>query len=146
MCARVLHYCASLLCITNLCNIVVHSVEHVTVSMCTPTHTPIHAPSRHVHIKLFSLSLSLSLSPSPLSYYGLLLWFPEYFKCIHEKQMNCAFDISSPDTCAPSGVTVECNETGSIYIDSLYTSLATIPGTILGIITVNVLGGKVMLG
>lgn len=79
-------------------------------------------------------------------YYGLLLWFPEYFKCIHEKQMNCAFDLSHPDTCVPPGAVLQCNETGSIYVDSLYTSLATIPGTILGIITVNVLGGKVMLG
>ena len=58
----------------------------------------------------------------------------------------CAYDLDDPDKCAPPDVTIQCNETGSIYIDSLYTSLATIPGTILGIITVNILGGKLMLG
>ena len=113
-------------------------------------HPAIHMTRVHVHfLSLPSLSLSLSLtlsSLSPFSYYGLLLWFPEYFKCIHEKELGCAFDASQPDSCAPKGVTLVCNETGSIYVDSLYTSLATIPGTILGIITVNVLGGKVMLG
>ena len=60
--------------------------------------------------------------------------------------MDCAFDLHEPDICAPPDAMIQCNETGSIYIDSLYTSLATIPGTVLGIITVNVLGGKVMLG
>ena len=79
-------------------------------------------------------------------YYGLLLWFPEYFKCIHEKELECSFDLDHPDSCAPKGTIIECNGTGSIYVDSLYTSMATIPGTVLGIITVNILGGKIMLG
>ena len=104
---------------------------------CTHTYTCTHAHMRaHTHTHTHS-------------YYGLLLWFPEYFKCIHEKELNCTFNLEHPDSCSPpSAVTdgIVCNETGSIYVDSLYTSLATIPGTILGIITVNILGGKIMLG
>lgn len=86
--------------------------------------------------------LPLSLS----SYYGLLLWFPEYFKCIEERAQNCYFD--EHDVCVPSNLTgvPQCNSTGSIYLDSLYASLATIPGTVLGIFTINLIGARIMLG
>ena len=33
-----------------------------------------------------------------------------------------------------------------IYLDSLYVALAGIPGTLLGILTVNIVGAKAMLG
>ena len=33
-----------------------------------------------------------------------------------------------------------------IYLDSLYVALAGIPGTLIGILTVNIVGAKAMLG
>ncbi|XP_064387785.1 synaptic vesicle glycoprotein 2C-like [Halichondria panicea] len=78
-------------------------------------------------------------------YYGLLLWFPEYFKCVYQSENNCILSSNEGHRCAPN-VTAICNSTGSsLYLDSLYTALATIPATVLGIITVNILGGKLML-
>lgn len=78
-------------------------------------------------------------------YYGLLLWFPEYFKCIHERELNCTFSLEDPDSCVAPGVNEVCNSTGTIYADSLYASLATIPGTILGVLLINVVGAKPMM-
>ncbi len=79
-------------------------------------------------------------------YYGLLLWFPEYFKCVYQSENNCILSSNEGHRCAPN-VTAICNSTGSsLYLDNLYTALATIPATVLGIITVNILGGKLMLG
>ena len=83
--------------------------------------------------------------PPPPSYYGLLLWFPEYFKCIHERELNCTFSLEDPDSCVAPGVNEVCNSTGTIYADSLYASLATIPGTILGVLLINVVGAKPMM-
>ena len=63
-------------------------------------------------------------------YYGLFLWFPEYFKHIQEQELN---ETSSGNTSI------------GIYMDSVYTALAAIPATILGILTANILGRKIML-
>lgn len=88
-----------------------------------------------------------------LSYYGLLLWFPEYFKyienCNYQRTHNCSFNSVSTDSCAPSDT--PCNKTLSgesdndVYLDSLFVALAGIPGTLLGIFTVNFIGAKSML-
>ena len=86
-------------------------------------------------------------------YYGLLLWFPEYFKyienCNYQRDHNCSINPLHPDH-ACSSSSVKCNETSEpngdkIYLDSLYVALAAIPGTVLGILTVNVVGAKSML-
>ena len=93
--------------------------------------------------------------PSSYSYYGLLLWFPEYFKyvedCNYQKDNNCSMHPVNPDpSCSLSPV--QCNDTrdeaagSGIYRDSLYVAMAAIPGTLLGILTVNVVGAKAMLG
>jgi len=87
------------------------------------------------------------LPPSPPilpSYYGLILWFPEYFKCIQEQANNCTFNINTT-LCAPPGTTTLCNSTSNIYLDSLYTALAGIPGTVFGVFTVNLIGPRIML-
>lgn len=86
-------------------------------------------------------------------YYGLLLWFPEYFKyienCNYQRTHNCSFNSVSTDSCAPSDT--PCNKTLSgesdndVYLDSLFVALAGIPGTLLGIFTVNFIGAKSML-
>lgn len=138
-------------------------------STAVPVHTgsvpqsSLESNGRHadrvVHI-LFrvnpsSLTLdTLSIFSSPSSYYGLLLWFPEYFKyienCNFERNHNCSINPSHPEhSCSPSGEA--CNMTRSgredeIYLDSLYVALAGIPGTLLGILTVNIVGAKAMLG
>ena len=38
------------------------------------------------------------------------------------------------------------NSSINVYIDGVYVSLAALPATLLGIVTVNLLGGKIMLG
>lgn len=78
-------------------------------------------------------------------YYGLLLWFPEYFECIHERANNCYFNFNS--TCATLNTTnlTQCTDSSSAYVDSLYTALATIPGSLLGVFTINIIGAKLML-
>ena len=78
-------------------------------------------------------------------YYGLMLWFPEYFKCVHERAEVCYSDYDK--TCADlSSVNVaKCNDTTSPYSDSLYTALATIPGSVLGVFTINSIGARLML-
>ena len=78
-------------------------------------------------------------------YYGLMLWFPEYFKCVHERAEVCYSDHDK--TCADlSSVNLaKCNDTSSPYSDSLYTALATIPGSVLGVFTINTIGARLML-
>ena len=97
---------------------------------------------------MLSMSPSLLLSlPPTLSYYGLTLWFPEYFKCIQEQANNCTFNLNAT-LCAPPGTTTICSShenTEKIYLDSLYTALAGIPGTVLGVFTVNIVGPRIML-
>ena len=78
-------------------------------------------------------------------YYGLMLWFPEYFKCVHERDRVCYSDFNK--TCADlSSVNLtKCNDTTSPYSDSLYIALATIPGSVLGVFTINTIGARLML-
>ena len=83
-----------------------------------------------------------------------MLWFPEYFKyiedCNFERSNDCSINPSHPDrSCSVSMET--CNVTrgergDDIYLDSLYVALAGIPGTLIGILTVNIVGAKAMLG
>lgn len=89
----------------------------------------------------------------PFRYYGLLLWFPEYFKyieqCNYQQEHNCSLHDNSHHSCSDSPI--PCNMTSNsgdndIYLDSLYVALAGIPGTVLGILTVNIVGAKAMLG
>ena len=84
-----------------------------------------------------------------------MLWFPEYFKyiedCNYARSHNCTLDLTSSATsCIPSDSTEPCdlnntNNNDDIYSDSLYVALAAIPGTLIGIITVNMIGPKTML-
>ena len=67
-------------------------------------------------------------------YYGLLLWFPEYFKRLDNKANNISSSLDGGS-----------NSSISIYTDSMYISLAALPSVLLGIFTVNLLGGKIML-
>ena len=66
---------------------------------------------------------------------------------MYQEQNDCIYSVSERGSCAPNVSTV-CNDTtgSSIYLDSLYTALATIPATVLGIFTINIIGGKLMLG
>ncbi len=78
-------------------------------------------------------------------YYGLLLWFPEYFKRIQKEELNATGHYIDMSHNASSNCSNYSSSSQGIYIDSVYTSLAAIPATILGILTANILGGKVML-
>ena len=63
-------------------------------------------------------------------YYGLQLWFPEYFKRLESG-------------CNGGNSTDECNL--RYYQDTLYTALASLPGGIAGIILINFIGGRLQL-
>lgn len=78
-------------------------------------------------------------------YYGLLLWFPEYFKCVNEITYNCTFGLE--DSCAADREnSVPCLVGSNVYLDSLYSALSGIPGTILAVFLVNLVGPRVLLG
>ncbi len=131
-----------------------------TYSYCTHTHTYSYYAHTHSHTYSYyarththtaiahTHTYSYYGHTHTYSYYGLLLWFPEYFKCVYQQENHCVFDTGDePHRCAPPNVSIVCNSTGSsLYLDSLYTALATLPATVLGIVTVNILGGKLMLG
>ena len=69
-------------------------------------------------------------------YYGLQLWFPEYFKKLREE--TCKLEATA-STCA--------NATDlQYYQDTLYTAIASLPGNIAGALLINIIGGKVQLG
>ena len=69
-------------------------------------------------------------------YYGLQLWFPEYFKKLREE--TCELEATA-STCT--------NETDlQYYQDTLYTAIASLPGNIAGALLINIIGGKVQLG
>ena len=76
-------------------------------------------------------------------YYGLQLWFPEYFKrleldCLIEEIINGTLPLQ-PDNCS--------NATSyRFYQDTLYTALATLPGNLLGVLLINIIGARVQLG
>ena len=65
-----------------------------------------------------------------------MLWFPEYFK---EAQSACD-NSSNMSNDSPSYVS------SKVYLDSVYVSLATLPGLLVGIFTINLLGSKLLLG
>ena len=69
-------------------------------------------------------------------YYGLELWFPEFFKRLQKE-------------CVLRNSTLNCtgNETNlQFYQDTLYTALASLPRNITGILLIIVLGGRIQLG
>lgn len=72
-------------------------------------------------------------------YYGLQLWFPEYFKRLREE--TCELQTTSID--APTCINVTDLH---YYRDTLYTAIASLPGNIAGALLINIIGGKVQLG
>lgn len=69
-------------------------------------------------------------------YYGLQLWFPEYFKKLIE------------DNCDLQNNTIGCTNATRLqyYQDTLYTALASLPGNIAGTVLINIIGGRIQLG
>ena len=76
-------------------------------------------------------------------YYGLQLWFPEFFKrleldCLVDEIINGTLPLQ-PDNCS--------NATSyQFYQDTLFTALATLPGNLLGVLLINIIGARVQLG
>lgn len=78
-------------------------------------------------------------------YYGLLLWFPEYFKCVNEITYNCTFGLE--DSCAADTEnSIPCQVGGNVYLDSLYIAASGIPSILLAIFLVNLIGPRILLG
>lgn len=69
-------------------------------------------------------------------YYGLQLWFPEYFKKLRE------------ESCELEATASACSNATDLqyYRDTLYTAIASLPGNIAGALLINIIGGKVQLG
>lgn len=70
------------------------------------------------------------------SYYGLQLWFPEYFKNLIEEGRNSTNE-SDTNQCT--------NPDTKPYRDSLYEASASVPGNFIGLFVINVIGGKLLL-
>ena len=82
-------------------------------------------------------------------YYGLQLWFPEYFKHLLNANNNgtngthCTF--SGMQSCAEIELQFAAGHCERIYSNTLMETAATVPGTILGILTINLVGGRTQL-
>ncbi|XP_065883806.1 synaptic vesicle glycoprotein 2C-like [Dysidea avara] len=71
-------------------------------------------------------------------YYGLQLWFPEYFKhVIDENKPKNSTDDDDYNNCTNTDV--------KPYKDSLYEATASVPGNFLGVVVINIIGGKLLL-
>jgi len=71
-------------------------------------------------------------------YYGLQLWFPEYFKhVIDENKPKNSTDKDDYNNCT--------NTDTKPYKDSLYEATASVPGNFLGVVVINIIGGKLLL-
>jgi len=69
-------------------------------------------------------------------YYGLQLWFPEYFKHVIDENKNST-DNDDYNNCT--------NTDTKPYKDSLYEATASVPGNFLGVVVINIIGGKLLL-
>lgn len=80
-------------------------------------------------------------------YYGLQLWFPEYFKLLLNGGANvthpCSFTRNL--NCTQLEAMFAAGNCDKIYQNTLWETLATVPGTILGILTINLVGGRAQL-
>ena len=82
----------------------------------------------------FAYTSYLSSVVIHIRYYGLQLWFPEFFKRLQEQN---------------SSLSMNCSNSSSdlqYYQDTLFTALASLPGNIAGAVLINVIGGRVQLG
>lgn len=70
------------------------------------------------------------------SYYGLQLWFPEYFKHVIDEKRN-GTDEEDYNNCT--------NTDTKPYRDSLYEASASVPGNFIGLLVINIIGGKMLL-
>ncbi|KAL5255413.1 hypothetical protein ACHWQZ_G010842 [Mnemiopsis leidyi] len=73
-----------------------------------------------------TLILIAVILPVHFGYYGFMLWFPEYIK----KQSNSSGEILSEDY---------------VYRESLYVSLASLPGNLISVLLTDVVGPKLIL-
>jgi MFS family permease len=69
-------------------------------------------------------------------FYGLLLWLPEYFKYIE-------FGLVNKTGCDES-VNISYKES-QIYIDRLYISVAALPGFLVSLLVIKIIGSKLLL-
>ena len=72
-------------------------------------------------------------------YYGLQLWFPEYFKRLGEESCEVQTTSINADTC------INASDL-QYYQDTLYTAVASLPGNIAGALLINIIGAKIQLG
>ena len=83
-------------------------------------------------------------------YYGLQLWFPEYFKLLQHLTTNStnathACSSSLQLNCTELEASFAAGNCAKIYLDTLLETVATVPGTVLGILTINLVGGRAQL-
>jgi VNT family MFS transporter (synaptic vesicle glycoprotein 2) len=90
----------------------------------------------YLRTTIVMLIVQVSLS---FGYYGLQIWFPEYFENLQN---------TTRDACAFTGGNCSLYNSSScsqVYFDSLLETAATIPGTVLGILTINLIGGRIQI-
>ena len=84
---------------------------------------------------LLPLSFSFVLF---IRFYGLWMWFPSLFAEVEQTGAVCAANRSDiPDT-------TNSNDT-TIYTDGFYTALSNLPGNLVSIFLMDVLGRKALL-
>lgn len=73
------------------------------------------------------------MNPSPLSFFGLQLWFPEFFDRLMGD--NCNTTTAEWTNCSDE-----------YYQSSLFIAVSTLPGHVAGLMLITVLGGRIQLG
>ena len=76
--------------------------------------------------------------------WGLGLWFPEYFK--HLLQNKTANGTSGECSVVGANCTQLDSTCSRVYFDTMLEAASALPGTVIGIFTIYVVGGRVQIG
>ena len=77
------------------------------------------------------------------SSYGYRIWLPEYFKHLLRNTANDTHEGCYVGTDDCSQLNTSCS---SVYLDTLAVSGTSIPGFLVGIVTINLVGARVQYG
>ena len=83
------------------------------------------------------------LNCEPCSSYGYRIWLPEYFKHLLRNTANDTHEGCYVGTDNCSQLNTSCS---SVYLDTLAVSVTSIPGLLVGIVTINLVGARVQFG
>ncbi|MBN3307838.1 SV2B protein, partial [Amia calva] len=116
-----------------------HRLTHKLKQVLSPISKMFITPLTSRSIILFILFFCISFG-----YYGLWMWFPELFKRVQNGGSICS-NVSRPSsTVLPQNDTCYPIKT-EVYRDGFITAAANLPGNILSILLMDIVGGKILI-